>query len=113
VKQNTHLTTDETEVMEDIEDMTVGSVYESIETNMWLAEAYFKKGSEGLGIECLRAAWWEYVRFRDVLHVYSGDELGKRLVETLVDRAGDAALMMAFGEGKESASLRQALASAA
>jgi hypothetical protein len=113
VEQTNPLTTEETDAQDEIEDKTVGSVYESIETNMWLADAYFRKGSEGLGIECLRAAWWEYVRFRDILHVYSGDELGRRLVNALVGRAGDAALMMAFGEGQESATLRKALASAA
>src|SRR5690348_9086447 len=64
--------------IEDVEDVTVGSVYESIETNLWLAEAYFRNGHEGLAIECLREAWMEYVRFRDVLMAYSSSgELGE------------------------------------
>lgn len=85
--------------IEDFEDVTVGSVYESIETNLWLAEAYFRNGHEGLAIECLREAWMEYVRFRDVLMAYSGSgELGERLVRSLVEKAGDAAATLALGE---------------
>jgi hypothetical protein len=95
------------------EDTTVGSVYESIETNLWMAEAYFRRGSRGLGVECLRGAWMEYVRFRDILRVYAGDELGERLVKALVNRAGDAAAALALGNQPEADRLRRALSAAA
>jgi hypothetical protein len=94
------------------DDTTVGSVYESIETNLWLAEAYFARGSEGIGVECLRGAWMEYVRFRDILWVYSGEELGERLVRALVTRAGDAAAALALGSDPGADRLRTALAAA-
>jgi hypothetical protein len=106
---------EEMEMEEDIEETTVGSVYESIETNLWLADSYFSRGAAGLAIECLRSAWCEYVRFRDILRVYdssSVDQLGERLVRTLVDRAGDSAASLALGATPESRPLWESLAAA-
>jgi hypothetical protein len=106
------------ELDEELEETTVGSVYESIETNLWLAEGYFSRGASGLAIECLRSAWCEYVRFRDVLCVYecsdsaSVDQLGERLVRTLVNRAGDSAASLALGTAPESRPLWDALVAA-
>ncbi|MCC6728552.1 MAG: hypothetical protein IT208_04360 [Chthonomonadales bacterium] len=78
-------------------DMTIGMLHESIETNLWLADAYFLRGAAGLAVECLRDAWLEYVRFREVLRVYEGsDALGERLRVALVSRAGDAAAELAL-----------------
>ena len=90
---------------EDIEDTTVGSVCESIETNLGLAEGYFAQDAAGLATECLRSAWLEYVRFRDILHVYDSSgvaALGERLVRSLVERAGDSAAALALGADPES-----------
>lgn len=105
------------EVLEDeeYEDTTVSAVIDSIETNLWQAEGYFRSGSEGVGVECLRAAWLEYVRFRDVLKVYLGaeaDSLGDRLVSALVSKAGDAAATLALGADTESERIRRALLAA-
>ena len=105
----------DTDLFEDVDEQeegTVGVVCESIETNLWLAEGYFHRGMEGLAIECLRSAWMEYVRFSEVLRVYSGDDLGRRLIRALVDRAGDAALGMAIGPEPEADHLRRALLAA-
>lgn len=68
---------------------TVGNLYESIETLMWLAEAYLAQGNRALGVECLRSAWLEYTRFQDVLDVYVGHVLGRRLVEAMAHAAVD------------------------
>jgi hypothetical protein len=73
----------------DYEDTTVGDVHESIETNMWLAEAYFVQGAEGLARECLRAAWHEYLRFNDILAVYNRSELGEKLRRLMLERCDD------------------------
>lgn len=87
--------TDETQDAEG--ETTVGAVCESIETRMWLADAYFLRGAEGLAVECLREAWLEYVRFRDILNVYTqGEALGSRLVRAL-SRAGDSLASLALG----------------
>lgn len=80
---------DDMEQVGDYEDTTVGNVHESIETNMWLADAYFLRGAEGLGRECLRAAWQEYVRFNDILGVYAGSDLGQKLRAMMVERCDD------------------------
>ncbi len=85
---------------DELEDSTVGSVYESIETNLWQADGYLAQGATGLATECLRAAWLEYVRFRDILVVYGGiygEDLGGKLVRALVERAGDSAASLALG----------------
>jgi hypothetical protein len=103
------------ELDDELEETTVGSVYESIETNLWLAEGYFARGASGLAIECLRSAWCEYVRFRDILLVYdssSVDHLGERLVRALVNRAGDSAASLALGTAPESRPLWDALVAA-
>lgn len=100
---------DEMEDGNELEDSTVGDLQESIETNLWLAEGYFLQGASGLGVECLRSAWLEYVRFRDVLGVYGGTDLGKRLVEALVFRAGDDAAALAFG-GEAASTWRETVA---
>ena len=85
------------------EETTVGDVYESIETNIWQAEGYFMQGANGLAIECLRSAWSEYIRFRDILAVYdSGPTLGERLIQALVARAGDSAAALALCPSPES-----------
>src|SRR5690349_7884273 len=73
----------------DYEDTTVGDVRESIETNMWLAEAYFAQGADGLARECLRAAWFEHLRFREVISVYCGNSLGDKLRNMMVERCDD------------------------
>lgn len=106
------------EETEETEETTVGSVYESIETNLWQAEGYFSRGAAGLAIECLRSAWCEYVRFRDILCVYecndsaSVDLLGERLVRALVNRAGDSAASLALGTAPESRPLWESLIAA-
>jgi hypothetical protein len=92
------------------DDTTVGSVYESIETNLWLAEAYFARKSDAIGVECLKGAWQEYVRFRDLLGEYSGEELETRLIQSLVKRAGPMAAELALGTDPASENLRKALA---
>jgi hypothetical protein len=97
--------------VDETEDMTVGILYDSIETNLWLADAYFLRGAKGLAIECLRSAWLEYVRFRDVLRVYAGDDLGDRLLRTLVSKAGDEAAALALGPEAGEKALELALAS--
>lgn len=71
------------------EDTTVGDVHESIETNIWLAQAYFSQQADGLARECLRAAWYEYVRFNEILGVYAGAALGDRLRKLMVDKCDD------------------------
>ena len=73
----------------DYEDTTVGDVHESIETNMWLADAYFAQGAEGLARECLRAAWLEYLRFNEILAAYTCSQLGTRLRKLMVERCDD------------------------
>jgi hypothetical protein len=83
------LDTYDLEMQGDYEDTTVADVHESIETNMWLAEAYFAQGAEGLGRECLRAAWNEHVRFSEIIHVYSGAALGDKLREMMVAKCVD------------------------
>jgi|SRR5689334_7348528 hypothetical protein len=75
--------------MGDYEDTTVGDVRESIETNMWLAEAYFAQGADGLARECLRAAWLEHLRFHEILSVYAGPSLGDKLRNLMVERCDD------------------------
>jgi len=101
------------ETPEESGETTVSAVCESIETRLWLADAYFLRGAEGLAIECLREAWLEYVRFRDVLNVYAGsDDLGGRLVRALVSRAGESVGSLALGAEVEAETLHQALASA-
>jgi hypothetical protein len=74
------------------EDTTVGDIRESIETNMWLAEAYFARGAEGLARECLRAAWMEHVRFSEIIKVYAGSGLGDKLRSLMVERCDDLLL---------------------
>ena len=65
-------------------DDTVEVVCESIETNLWLSEAYFQRGIEELAAECARSAWLEYLRFAEVLRAYlGGDALGARLISAL------------------------------
>jgi hypothetical protein len=103
---------DNREEMETLEDTTVGCVCESIETNLWQAEAYFSRGERGIAVECLREAWMEYVRFSEILKVYDGEALGRQLVQALVERAGDAAEQLALGPEPEAESLRMALAAA-
>lgn len=65
-------------------DTTVPDLRETIETNMWLAEAYDRNGSAELRDECLRAAWKEYTRFQGIIEVYAGADLGNRLREMMV-----------------------------
>lgn len=101
------------EMLDEEEDMTVGAVCESIETNLWLADAYFLRGAEGLAVECLRTAWLEYVRFHEILNVYAGREaLGERLVQALVTKAGGAVASLALGVDAAPETLQQALESA-
>ncbi len=70
---------------EDMAETTVGVVCESVETNLWLARGYERRGLVGLAADCLRSAWHEYVRFGDVLRVYTGsDALRDRLIAELV-----------------------------
>jgi hypothetical protein len=70
----------------------VSALHDSIETNLWQAEAYARHGEHGVARECLRTAWNEYMRFADVLQAYTGGKsLRDRLVEALV-RSGDASL---------------------
>ena len=76
----------------DYEDTTVGDIRESIETNMWLAEAYFARGAEGLARECLRAAWAEHVRFSRFVEVYAGAGLGDKLRSMMVEKCDDLLL---------------------
>ncbi len=79
------------------EDCTLGAVYESIETNLWLAEAYGQRGAEGLAVECLRAAWMEYLRFRDILFVYDGSEsLGQRVMDALMKLSNESDALTGF-----------------
>jgi hypothetical protein len=77
------------DAFDEYEDTTVADIHESIETNMWLAEAYFAKGADGLAREGLRAAWNEHIRFREILAVYSGLALGDKLREMMVFRCVD------------------------
>lgn len=70
------------------EETTVSTIYESIETNLWQSAAYARQGCEGLSLECLRAAWLEFVRFSDVLRVYAGSEtLRQQLIQALAAHA--------------------------
>jgi hypothetical protein len=79
------------------EDCTLGAVYESIETNLWLAEAYSQRGAEGLAVECLRAAWMEYLRFRDILCVYDRSEsLGRSVMDALMKLSGVSGALIGF-----------------
>ncbi len=71
------------ERIEETEETSVGSILDSIETNLWLSEAYFLRGAEALAVECLRSGWEEYLRFAEVLRVYSG---GDSLRDTLLQR---------------------------
>ncbi len=76
---------------EDMAETTVGAVCESIETNLWLARGYERRGLAGLAADCLRSAWHEYVRFSDVLRVYTGsDALRDRLVADMVRHGAPA-----------------------
>jgi hypothetical protein len=85
------------EIVEMEEDCTLGAVYESIETNLWLADAYFQRGAEGLAVECLRAAWMEYLRFRDILCVYDGSEsLGQRVMTALMNQSKESGALIGF-----------------
>jgi hypothetical protein len=104
------------DILEEVEDTTVSAVYDSIETNLWQAEGYFAKGAASVAMECLRSAWQEYLRFRDVLVVYGGteaEELGTKLVRTLVARAGDSAETLALGSNPGATHVWQELAAAA
>ena len=102
----------------DLEDTTVGDIYESIETNLWLSDGYFAEGASGLAMECLRSAWSEYVRFRDILRVYEACEsgaansLGERLVRALTARAGDSAADLALGDTPDGRPVWESLAAA-
>jgi hypothetical protein len=103
------------ETEEYLEDTTVGSIYESIETNLWQADGYFAQGASGLAVECLRSAWSEYVRFRDILAVYDSTvvaDLGQRLIRALIDRAGDSAAALALGDMTETQSAWKSLLAA-
>lgn len=103
------------ELGDELEETTVGSVYESIETNLWQADGYFAQGASGLAIECLRSAWSEYVRFRDIIYVYdsaAGGGLGDRLVRALVGRAGASSAALALGDVPESRPVWESLIAA-
>lgn len=81
----------------EMEECTLGAVYESIETNLWLAEAYCQRDAEGLAVECLRAAWMEFLRFRDILCVYDGSEsLGQRVMEALMKLSKESDALTGF-----------------
>src|SRR2546421_11943846 len=74
------------------EDDCVAALHDSIETNIWQAEAYARHGEPGIARECLRSAWNEFMRFADVLRAYeSSNHLRDRLMDALV-RSGDASL---------------------
>jgi hypothetical protein len=63
---------------------TIGDVVESIETNLWLSEAYIAREAHGLADECLRAAFAEYWRFSawvDIFQPGLGDKVKRLAVE--------------------------------
>lgn len=60
-------------------DCTVHDVCESVETNLWLADAYRKRRAYGLARECERAACNEFRRFADILTIYAGADFGRRV----------------------------------
>lgn len=72
----------------DFEYTTVQDVYEAVETNLWLADAYRKQRAYGLARECARAACREYRRFAEILAIYAGADFGKqvRKAETRLKR---------------------------
>lgn len=49
-----------TEVLDNVQ---LGSVYESIETNYWQSVRYYKSGSTQLGDKCLQSAWVECIKW--------------------------------------------------
>jgi hypothetical protein len=100
------------QIVEMEEDCTLGAVYESIETNLWLAEAYLQRGAEGLSAECLRAAWMEYLRFRDILCVYDGSEsLGRRVIAALMRQSQKSGALIGLEMRVSDELLRCSLAS--
>lgn len=73
------------------DDLTISTVTESIETNLLMAEQYHASMSPGVAAECTRAAWQEYIRYRDVLLTYIGagecESLCCKIVQVLVREA--------------------------
>src|SRR5437016_991647 len=88
-------------------DDTVEVVCESIETNLWLSEAYFQRGIEELAAECARSAWQEYQRFAEVLRAYlGGDALRDRLMAAMATHPGIGASLIESGFGSFSRPVR-------
>ena len=54
-------------------------ISDSIETNLWLAEAFASQGADGLASECVRAARAEWERNSRVLLLYCGPKLATEI----------------------------------
>ncbi len=63
----------------DYDDTSVSDLVESINTNLYLAEAYRAQFAHGLAAECLRAALAEWTRYAPLVTIYAGPALGTRL----------------------------------
>jgi hypothetical protein len=73
------------EMRDDYDDITIGDVRESIETNLWLGEAYHAHGAQSLAVECWRAANAEWTRFEPLLIVAYGPVLGQQIRRLAVE----------------------------
>lgn len=63
----------------DYEDTTIVDIHQTIETNLWLGDAYTAQGAPGLAAECYRAAQAEWTRFEPLLLIYAGPTFAARV----------------------------------
>lgn len=73
---------------DEIEDLTLGAIWESIETHLWLAEAYHLRGADSLARAEVSEAWQEYTRFEPHLREFDAGTLADRVIKAIVESAG-------------------------